>query len=114
MQPLADLDLTNYKEHPSHRGYYVFRFKDHNKGEYFESLLIQEGLQYERTITDDEQQLMLFAIRRRDLKQAEYLNNMASARFRSPFIPQKGLRIFTIGIFFFLVLIGVLGLILSG
>ncbi len=114
MQPLADLDLTNYKEHPTHRGYFVFRFKDHQKGEYFESLLLEKKLEYKRTITENEQQMMLFAIRRRDLKQAEHLNNLASARYRKPFIPQRGLRIFTMGLFFFLILLGILGLIFSG
>jgi hypothetical protein len=113
MNPLVDLDLTNYRRHPTRKDYVVFRFKDHQQGEYFGELLDEEGMEYERTITDNELRMMLFAVKRKDLKRAEALNNKVSARFRSRFIPQKGLRAFTIGIFLFLVLLALLGFFLS-
>lgn len=110
---MIDLDLTNYREHPTRKGYYVFRFKDHKQGNYFEMLLIEEKLHYEKAITENEERLMLFAIQRRDLKRAERMNYLTSARFRSRFIPQKGLRIFTIGLFFLLILLALIGFLLS-
>jgi hypothetical protein len=113
MSPLVDLDLTNHRPHPTRKGYIVFRFRDHQQGEAFEEGLRKEGLEYERTITDDEKRMMLFAVRRRDLSKAERINDRVSARFRSRFIPQKGLRIFTIALFLFLVLLGSIGFLLS-
>ncbi len=113
MSPLVDLDLTNHRPHPTRKGYVVFRFKEHRQGEYFKELLEKEGLEYERTITDDAKRMMLFAVKRKDLRKAEELNNMVSARYRPRFIPQKGLRVFTIAIFALLILLAVLGAILS-
>lgn len=113
MSPLVDLDLTNYRPHPTRKGYMVFRFKEHQQGEYFKELLEKEGLEYEHTVTDDASQLMLFAVKRKDLNRAIALNDRVSARFRPRFIPQKGLRYFTIGIFLLLLFFAVLGYLFS-
>ncbi|MFB6258336.1 MAG: hypothetical protein ABEH38_06565 [Flavobacteriales bacterium] len=113
MSPLVDINLTNHGPHPTRPGYHVFRFKDHDQGNYFEGLLEEEGLEYEKTVTDDEKRLMLFAIKRRQLQKAQRLNDRVSARFRSRFIPQKGLRIFVISIFALLLLLAIMGFFFS-
>jgi hypothetical protein len=85
------LDFTNYREHPSNKAYTVFFFKTLEQGDFFETLLQQHKLWFERFNEDelDNNRKVLFAVKNSDLKAITKLNNLAIGKYRKPFIPNK-------------------------
>lgn len=95
--------LTNYQDHPTHKYYKVFTFKNIEQGNYFESLLIESKIDYERFLDEEEEEPRLFfGVRNPDFEAALKLNYMANARYRRPFITSTLLKyallIFTFGV----------------
>ncbi len=109
MNNLVDLNFVNYSEHPTNKQYVVFRFSDAERGRYFEHLLIENKVGYEKDRSDDGRDLVLFAIARRDLSRAEHLNYLVYARHRQKFIPSYFFRIFVLLLSAGLLILAILG-----
>jgi len=108
------LNLTNYYDHPGDNRYTVYRFFIEEHADYFQSLLEEQQIVFERHIEVDEgQDKILFGVNKRFGKQALNCNFMTHAKYRNPFIPNKvlkyGLVIFTLAI----IILGILGYINS-
>ena len=86
-------DFTNYRDHPEQREYLVVLFYIEEQADFFESLLKQEGLFYERDREEeDDKTTYYFAVKRQDRKRVLYLNNVTIGKFRERFIPSFWLR----------------------
>ena len=59
---------------------------------YFEELLVEEEIEYERAVEEETVKRYLFGVHRRYRAQAMELNNRAIGRFRKKFIPNNLLR----------------------
>lgn len=92
---LDRFDLTNWRTHPTARGIEVFFFKSVEQGDYFEQLLNENEIWYEKDVDteQDHSRKVMFAVRSNDVKHVKPLNNMAIGKYRKRFIPFKGLRI---------------------
>ncbi len=89
-------NITNYFEHPTRPGYYVFKFYDKNRSDYFEELLNKEGIWYETSKDDGEKITFLYDIKIKinDYKKALNANYLVSAKFRKKTISNQYVRIF--------------------
>lgn len=80
-------NITNYSDHPTRIGYTVFKFREIERAEYFETLLKKENIWYETSFEDDGNSLQLFGIKKGDFKMAMNANYLVSAKYRKKFIP---------------------------
>ncbi|UTW61220.1 hypothetical protein KFE98_14510 [bacterium SCSIO 12741] len=87
------IDLTNYRRHPTQYEYQVFHFKTAQHAAFFENLLVEHKIEFER---HDERQpagmVYYFALHQKDLKEAVRLNHLTIGKFRSRFIPDATFR----------------------
>ncbi len=85
-------NITNYFEHPTRPGYYIFKFYQKHKADYFEKLLNQENIWYESSIDEDEKIIYLYGIKLADYKKALNANYLVSAEFRKQTISNQYVR----------------------
>jgi hypothetical protein len=87
-------DFTNYRNHPTQKGYHVYYFKIKPQAEYFEILLRANGIPYERHDDVEETTLprFLFAIPRHYEERVRPLNFDAIGKYREKFIPVPAVR----------------------
>jgi len=103
-------NLTNYRDHPENKDYKVFFYYNKEQADHFESLLIQEAINYESYYEKDSNKpIMLFGIHNREFRKAEKLNTLSYAAFKKSFIPNKWLRNAILIITFGLVLFALIG-----
>ena len=90
---MSFLNFTNFRDHPTERKYMVFFFTDSKMAHYFEELLVENNISYERA-TEDEGVVKryLFGVLKRDFEIVHKFNNVAIGKYRQPFIPTAGLR----------------------
>lgn len=99
-------NLTNYRDHPENEDYKVFFHYNFEQAAYFESLLKEEGIEYESFLEKEaKREVMLFGIHKRDFRRALEKNDMSYAKFKKRFIPNTIIRntilIVTLAIFLF-------------
>lgn len=86
-------NITNYFEHPTRPGYYVFRFRDKARADYFEELLKKDNIWHEKSTDEDEQPLYLFGIKLNDYKRVIKINYLVSGKYRRKTISSIYIRI---------------------
>ncbi|CAG5078687.1 hypothetical protein [Parvicella tangerina] len=108
------LSLVNHQEHPTRPGYLVYHFKIPEHASYFEELMNERGLFYERF---DEQRngedVYWFGVRDGDHDAVEIINYTVKGKFRKPLIRDKGARYFVIGFGILIILLAIVGAIMS-
>lgn len=88
-------DITNYSEHPTRRGYYVFRFYDQNRADYFKDLLINDSIWFESSVEEEAHKTTyLFGIKLNDYKKAIHTNYLVSAKYRKKTVSNRYARLF--------------------
>ena len=103
-------NITNYFEHPNRPGYYVFRFYQKDKANYFEELLIKENIWFESSLEKEEGKITyLFGVKLSDYKKALHANYLVSAKFRNRTISNNYIRIII-----YIVTIGIIALAIIG
>lgn len=80
---------TNYFIHPGDNRYYVFTFHEDGHADDFEAMLVTENISFER---HQEDQQWLFGIARSHFQRALHCNHLVHAKYRTKFIPVRGLR----------------------
>lgn len=80
---------TNYFIHPGDNRYYVFSFQEEEHAHAFELRLSKESIPFERHLEKDEH---LFGVHRSHFKKALNANHLVYAKYRTKFIPVRGLR----------------------
>jgi hypothetical protein len=82
--------LVNYQEHPSNNTYMVFNFSHMEKADYFESLLVENEIVFEKHLDDErEDPVVYYGVKKNRFKEVSRLNFMASAKFRKPMIQNR-------------------------
>ena len=102
-------NITNYFEHPTRPGYYVFRFREKKRSDYFEELLKKDNVWYEFSVDEDENELFLFGVKLNDYEKVQKFNYLVSAKYRKKTIPSKYIRMVI-----YIVALGVLTLAIIG
>jgi len=92
------IDLTNYKQHPTRSDIQVFFFRELERADYFEKLLKEKELFFEKYVEDEGNLRVYFGVKRSDMGSVKILNNLTIGKFREPFISNKFLRYFIIGL----------------
>ena len=86
-------DITNYSDHPTRIGHTIFKFREKQRAEHFESLLKKENIWYEFSDEEDSNSLYLFGVKKGDFKRAMNANYLVSAKYRNRIIPNKYFRL---------------------
>lgn len=107
------LSLINFQDHPTNINKKVFFFKKADHARYFELMLIENNIIFEKQIDEEGDQTIYFGVKKSDFKTAQKLNYISIGHFRKPFIPDKLFRYFLIGFSIFVVGLAILGAILS-
>ena len=84
--------LANIKDHPTNQRKKVFYFKEQDQSAYFENLLIEEKIDYEKQIDTEGDQTIYFGVKSADFERVKKLNYLTIGAFRQPFIPDKTFR----------------------
>lgn len=106
---ILEIDLTNYREHPTHKNYTVFFYDSREQAAYFESLLQANNIWFESDAEGGEDGKYFVAVKKLDENKVLKLNNLAIGKYRNKFIPNAFLRWFVI-----VISIAVLGLAVIG
>ena len=107
-------DLTNYRIHPAEKSYNVYHFTKPDQADYFETLLIEYKLHFERYNEKKGDRLVhYFGIKRIDENISNQLNNLTLGRYRRKFIPDRKLRMGVMVISFGVLLLAIIGFIKS-
>lgn len=108
------MSMVNHQEHPTRPGYLVYHFKVQEQAEYFEEIMRQKELFYERF---DEKRgpdmIFWFGVRDKDHHQVEIVNYTVKGKFRKPMISDKGARYFIVGLGVALIFLAIIGAIVS-
>lgn len=80
---------TNYFIHPGDTRYYVFTFREEPHAAEYGAMLKAAGIPFERHEEGDQ---ILFGVARTHFRQALRCNHLVHAKYRTKFIPVKGLR----------------------
>ena len=101
---MADFKYKNFELHQRQRAYVVFYFYAMDPADYFESLLIEHDIPYERGRGKDLVKRHLIGVHRDYQAKAEELNDITCNFFRKPFLGTNTLRNVVL-IFTFVILI---------
>ncbi|MBT4776469.1 MAG: hypothetical protein HOH13_01835 [Crocinitomicaceae bacterium] len=107
--------LTNYKDHPKNNLYKVFFFREKKRADFFENLLIEKKIPYEKDLDDFKNEpLYLFGVGKSYLSATLECNFLTMAEFRQPLLGAN--KWFRYGIVIFsvlLLIVALFGLVLS-
>jgi hypothetical protein len=110
-----NFNITNYTLHPTNTMYYVFNFKTQERANFFENLLVEHKLTFEKDVEEIESgHIYLFGIHKKDFQIATRLNNLTIGKFRKPFIPDTFFRYFVLLLGLGAILLGVIGYFVKG
>ncbi|MFN3916690.1 MAG: hypothetical protein ACK4K0_03010 [Flavobacteriales bacterium] len=100
------IKITNYRDHPENNIYKVFFFYRPDMATYFEALLIEHKISYQKdTEENGDKSYTLFAVRKNDLKLAMRLNYLTMGKYRKPFIGNTAFKV--ILLFFTLLVVAI-------
>ena len=103
------LSLINFHDHPTNRNKKVFFFKQEAHANYFELLLKEQQLAYEKQIDEEGDRTIYFGVKISDFKMAKHLNYLTIGKFRKPFISDRFSRYLLITISIIIIIrIGIL------
>ncbi|HKL03715.1 MAG TPA: hypothetical protein VJ911_08570 [Cryomorphaceae bacterium] len=98
---MANVVYKNFETHHKQRSFVVFYFYAKDPADYFEALLIENDIPYERGSGKDLMRRHLIGIHKSHQAKAEELNNETGNFFRKPFLGNQQTKyavlIFTLG-----------------
>lgn len=107
------LSLINFQDHPTNRNKKVFFFRDENHALYFEKLLIEQNINFEKQIDSEGDNRIYYGVMINDFEQVKTLNYLTIGKFRKKFIPDAFFRYFLILVSILVVSLGIIGYFLS-
>lgn len=108
------IHYTNFEDHHKQRNYVVFYFYAKDTADYFESLLIEADIPYERGAGKDLLRRHLFGIHKSYQSRAEALNDDTGNMFRQPFLADNVMRYVVLALTISVLAIAVLGWLIAG
>lgn len=102
--------FTNYYEHDGDTRYMVYEFYVEERADYFEVLLKDRQVEYERFLDEDSTpHKTLFGIHKRYLKASNNCNFLTHAHYRSRSIPNRPLQWVLLLFMGFIVALAIIG-----
>jgi len=103
------LRITNHQDHPTNKFYKVFFYYNVEQADYFQELLEEKKIWYERDFENNKgKEMHLFGIKLTNVREVHRLNYLAIGRFRKPIFDSNYARM---GIAAFGILIVLFGII---
>ncbi|MFT5595871.1 MAG: hypothetical protein ACI8QH_000659 [Flammeovirgaceae bacterium] len=87
---------ANFEPHHKQRNFTVFYFYAKDHADYFEALLLENEIPFERGSGQDMVRRHLIGIHRTHQEKAENLNDEVGNYYRKPFLGTKGMRNFVL------------------
>lgn len=78
--------FVNINDHPTNPKKKVFYFRELSHANYFEVMLIESKIEFEKQIDEAGDGRIYFGVKKSDFKQAQRLNYLTIGHFRKPFI----------------------------
>ncbi|MCT4582376.1 MAG: hypothetical protein N4A35_13260 [Flavobacteriales bacterium] len=108
------LRVTNHQTHPTNKNYKVFFFYIEEQADYFESLLKEKGIWFERDLEENRgKQMHLFGIKMTNLREVDQLNYLAIGKYRKPIFQNKYIRYGVVIFGLIIFILGIIGYLLS-
>lgn len=107
------IDFTNYRIHSEKKDFMVFHFDHKDQALYFEELLKQNNLFFEKHLENERNFLVYYGVRKCDFAKVNELNNESNGKFRKPFIADKVLRYTVLSLFFIMIALAFTGIIVT-
>jgi hypothetical protein len=108
------MSWVNHQPHPTRPGYMVYHYKDAEHARYFQELMEERALFYERFDENrDGEEVYWFGVRDQDQDAVEIINYTVKGKFRKPLIRDKGARYVILGLGLIMVLLAIVGAIMS-
>ena len=108
------LRVTNHQNHPTSKFHKVFFFYIEEQADYFEGLLIEKKIWFERDSEINRGKMMyLFGIKLTNVREVDQLNYLAIGKYRKPIFENKYLRYGVVIFGAIIILLGVIGYFLS-
>ncbi|MGB6034735.1 MAG: hypothetical protein WBG42_00605 [Cryomorphaceae bacterium] len=90
------IKYANFEPHHKQRNYTVFYFYAKDHADYFEALLLENEIPFERGSCQDMVRRHLIGVHRSYQEKAEYLNDEVGNYYRKPFLGTNSLRNFVL------------------
>lgn len=108
------LRITNHQIHPTNKNYKVFFFYIEKQANYFESLLNEKKIWFERDKENRGDKVMfLFAIKMTNIREVNKLNYLAIGKYRTPIFNNKYIRYIVVSLGIIILILGIVGYLLS-
>ena len=107
------MKLLNVNDHPTNSNKKVFFFKDYLLADYFQQLLIEHNVDFEKQIDEKGDGTIYFGIRKSEYKVAQNLNFLTHGKYRKPFIQDPFIKYLLLVITLGSICIAIIGAILS-
>jgi len=101
--------FVNHNDHPTNRKKKVFFFRKHQHANYFEVMLVESKIKYEKQIDEEGDGTIYFGVSVYDYKRVQNLNYLTIGHFRKPFIPDAFFRYLVIAISVILLALAFIG-----
>tara|TARA_B100001939_G_C16864258_1_gene583312 strand:- start:296 stop:658 length:363 start_codon:yes stop_codon:yes gene_type:complete len=87
------LQVTNHRDHPTNKAYKVFFFRKKEEADYFEILIAEKNIKFEKGSEETEKgKLYLYGIRKTDLQTVIKLNYIAIGKYRNPIFSNPSVK----------------------
>jgi hypothetical protein len=103
------IKYANFEPHAKQRNYTVFYFYAKDHADYFEALLLENKIPFERGSGQDMVRRHLIGIHRSYQERAEELNNEVGNYYRKPFLGSQRRRNFVLFFTLMVILVALLG-----
>jgi len=84
--------FTNFQDHPTNDQYKIFKYRIAEQADYFQSLLEEKKIFFERDDEPSDNYSHYFAIKKVDSRRVYKLNHLALGRYRKPFVKERWAR----------------------
>lgn len=105
--------FLNFHKDPTDKSRYVFYYKDPKTAEDFIKLCDENSLPYKKMKSPENPDVTYLSFAKADFEEAQRLNADAMGKNPTSFLPDKGLRIFTLTIFFLALALAITGYIVT-
>ncbi|MEQ8623809.1 MAG: hypothetical protein RJQ00_08365 [Vicingaceae bacterium] len=105
--------LVNFQDHPTNRNKKVFFFKITEHAQYFEHMLIEEKVQFEKQVDHDGDRTIYYGVKTSDFQLVKKLNYLTIGKFRKPFISDVFFRYFVIVLSIIVLSVAIIGAMIS-
>lgn len=108
------IKYRNFEPHETQRSYTVFFFYARDPADYFESLLIEHDIPYERGASNNVVKRHLIGVHRKYQERAEELNDKTGEFFRKPFLGSNTFKNVLLIFMLLVFILAILGYLFSG